>query len=436
MHCYARQWSALFAAALTLAACRTTSAGPSRAGADTSALHRDIAHLASDALEGRGTGTAGNDSAAAFIADRFAALELEPADERTCAEDKCPNMYFQPFTARSVAAAHAGLSTALPTQNVIGILRGSDPELRDEYVVLGAHFDHLGRSSLGALDPDSARAIRNGADDNASGTAAVLELARLLGQRPPDRSIIFAAFSGEELGLLGSQYFVEHPPVPLDDIVAMLNFDMVGRMRDAKLIVYGVATARELPSLLDSANTLRTLDLRLIGDGYGPSDHSSFYGKGIPVLHFFTDLHEDYHRASDDSEKVNVSGAAQVVDFAEEVTRAIADRPDGLTAVRVQAPIIASTGRGYGTYLGTIPDMSATELRGVRLIGVRPDSPADRAGLREGDIIVEFGGRTVADLYEYTDALRAHKPGDVVQIIAVRDGQRVELSATLGSRSN
>ena len=426
------------AAALALLfACHTAAPAPQRTGADTRALHRDVAYLSSDALEGRGTGTPGNDSAAAYIARRYAALDLQPTGSAACTGTRCPSPYFQPFSARSVAAAHAGVAGPLATQNVVAVLRGADPKLRDEYVVLGAHFDHLGRSALGSLDPDSARAIRNGADDNASGTAAILELARLLAQRPPKRSIIFVTFSGEELGLLGSQYFVDHPPLPLERVAAMLNFDMVGRMRDDKLIVYGVGTARELPALLDSANAAARLDIRPVSDGFGPSDHSSFYGKGIPVLHFFTDLHEDYHRATDDAAKINFEGMARVVNVAARVTRAIADRPARLTPIRAPAPApIASSGTGFSTYLGTIPDMGAVDVRGVRLTGVRPGSPADKAGLMAGDVIVEFAGRPVNDLYEYSDALRTHKPGDVVQIVAERKGERITLSATLGSRND
>src|SRR5581483_316511 len=200
----------------------------------------------------------------------------------------------------------------LPTQNVFAALPGSDPALRGEYIVVGAHFDHLGYSTDGALDPD-VHALRLGADDNASGTAAVMELARIFARHPAKRSIIFADFSGEEEGLLGSEYFVEHSPVPLDSIDAMVNFDMVGRLRADKLIVYGVATATEMRALLDSANAVAPLQITAQGDGFGPSDQSSFYAKDIPVLHFFTDLHEDYHRATDTPDKIVAGGEARVV---------------------------------------------------------------------------------------------------------------------------
>ena len=179
--------------------------------------------------------------------------------------------------------------------------------------MLGAHLDHLGRSSFGALDPDRPNEIRNGADDNASGVATILEIARRLRAHPPKRSVAIVAFSGEELGLLGSQYFVDHPPFALDSVQAMLNFDMVGRLRDDKLMVFGVASATELPAIVDAANVEPKFKLSAIGDGTGPSDHASFYLKNLPVLHFFTDVHDDYHRASDDADKINVEGMARIV---------------------------------------------------------------------------------------------------------------------------
>jgi hypothetical protein len=430
---------------LAVAACQpsrptTTASRDTRVDPDTMGIRRDVEHLASDALEGRGTGTAGNDSAAAYIARRFESLRLATLPNGCQGSDaslhaRCERKYFQPFIARSAAAAHAGLPSELPSQNVVAMVRGSDPVLTNEYVVLGAHFDHLGRSGASALDPDSAEAIRNGADDNASGTAAVMELARLLARHAPRRSVIFVTFSGEELGLLGSQRFVERSPVPIDQVVAMLNFDMVGRLRNHRVIVYGVETATEMRALVDSAATGTGLEVRGVGDGYGPSDHSSFYARGIPVLHFFTDLHEDYHRATDDADKVSASGVGRVVGLAERVVRAIADRNERLTAVRVSRPApVAGSGREREVYLGSIPDMSAPETPGVRLTGVRADSPADKAGLKAGDIIVEFDGKTVKDLYEYTAALQARKPGDTVKIVVLRESARVELTATLGRR--
>ena len=408
---------------------------------------RDIRYLASDRLEGRGSGSAGNDSAAAYIARRFAALRLQPvvpAPSVGCgptpsapasSSPSCAPSYYQYFPARP--AAHATAGSTLSTSNVVALLPGADPTLRNEYVILGAHFDHLGRSTMGALDPESGTAVRNGADDNASGTATVLELARLLSAHPTRRSILFVTFSGEELGLLGSQYFVQHSPVPLTRVSAMLNFDMVGRLREDKLIVYGVATAAELPEILSSANVAPALRVSAIGDGFGPSDHSSFYAKDLPVLHFFTDLHDDYHRASDDADRVNAAGAARIIDFADRVVRAIADRPAPLTFTRSTAPAMSAGPRqGSDVYLGSIPDMSAGDVKGLRLTGVRAGSPADAAGLRAGDVIVEFDGKAVGDLYEYSDALYAKQPGDTVKIVVLRAGERLTLTAKLGRRGS
>jgi len=405
---------------------------------------RDVRYLASDALEGRGTGTAGNDSAAAYIARRFSSLGLSPAftsaDARLCVRTggapACDPRFVQAFVARSVAAAHAGLPGELPTQNVAAVVRGTDPALREEYVLLGAHFDHLGRSTFGALDPNAANAIHNGADDNASGTAAVIELARLLRRSPPKRSVIVVTFSGEELGLLGSQYFVDHSPVPLEKVRAMLNFDMVGRMQGERLIVYGVATAQELSDIVTRANAVAPLTLTATGDGFGASDHSSFYAKNLPVLHFFTNVHDDYHKATDDAEKVNAAGIARVVSVAERVTREIADRPEPLSFVRaVAAAPTTSKRENTSAYLGSIPDMGAADVKGVRLTGVRAESPADKAGLKAGDIIVEFAGKPVNDLYAYTDALYAQQPGDTVDVVVLRGTERMTVKVTLGRRN-
>jgi aminopeptidase YwaD len=426
-------------ASVLLAACRTVERGAASARPEAERIQRDIAYLADDRLEGRATGTAGNDSAAAWLARRHRALGLAAIVPET-APDACADVararcltYLQRFTARGAELAHAGKPEGVATQNVVAMVPGRDRALAGrEVVVIGAHFDHLGRSPSNALDQGDA--IRNGADDNASGTAVVLELARIFAANPARRAIVLAHFSGEELGLLGSQWFVEHSPVPLGGIAAMVNFDMVGRLRNDRLIVYGVATARELPAIVDSANVEPKLRITAQGDGFGPSDHSSFYAKGIPVLHFFTDLHEDYHRATDDVEKIDAAGVARVAAVAERVVRAIADRPDRLTPVRVAAaPTVAPT-RGSNVYLGTIPDMAASDAPGLRLTGVRAGSPAEKGGLAAGDVIVRFAGRDVKDLYTYSEALYAHKPGDEVEVVFLRGGERRTTRVTLGTR--
>jgi Zn-dependent M28 family amino/carboxypeptidase len=336
-------------------------------------------------------------------------------------------------------AAHqaAGQPVTLRTQNVVGLIPGRDASLRNQYVVIGAHFDHLGRGSFGALDVQAQNAIRNGADDNASGTVAVLELARLLRANPTPRPIAIVAFSGEELGLLGSAHFVANPPAPVrtDSVFAMLNFDMVGRVRDDRLLVFGTGTAAEWPAVLAAANGPTQFTLSQVGDGFGPSDHSSFFARRIPVLHFFSDTHEDYHRATDDADKINVAGIARVVRLAEGVVREIANRDARLTFVAATQTTARSEARsGPQPYLGSVPDMAAGDRPGLKLSGVTPGSPADRGGLKTGDIVVSLGGREVTDLNTYSNALYAHKPGDEVEIVVLRGSERVTLRVTLGRR--
>lgn len=337
-------------------------------------------------------------------------------------------------------AAEPVLSEA---RNVVAVLPGRDPAHAHEPVIVGAHYDHLGRGGQGSLAPDS-RDIHNGADDNASGTAALLEAARLLASGPPPaRPVVFIAFSGEERGLLGSGHFVAHPTVPIDRAVAMVNMDMVGRLRDGALTAHGLGTAPEWDSILDAANAAlaEPLDIARVPDGYGPSDHSSFYGAGIPVLFFFTNTHADYHRPSDDWQAVNGEGIERVARLTAEVVTRLAGAGEPAAQVTLvrgagrpgEADSDAPSSGGYGPYLGSVPDMTPIK-GGVRLTGVREDSPAERAGLREGDVIVRFGAREVADLYAFTYALREHEPGDVVEIVVLRGGERVSLEATLGRR--
>jgi acetylornithine deacetylase/succinyl-diaminopimelate desuccinylase-like protein len=389
-------------------------------------LLNDVKYLASDSLSGRLTGTPGADSAAAFVARRFKQAGLRPA----------PQGWYQPFTVSAGAPAAAGAGIGGATgKNVIGVLPGKDSRLRNEIVVVGAHYDHLGPGKFGALDPDSTGMVHNGADDNASGTAALIHIARLLKKSPPLRTVVFIAFSGEEAGLLGSAYYVKQPIYPMSATYAMVNMDMVGRLRNERLLVYGSETARELPALLDSLNGIARFDLKTTGDGWGRSDQSSFYGAGKPVLHLFTDLHEDYHRTTDDWEKINADGLARVADFTAAIVRALASRREPLTFVNAPPPQTAAgtSASGYGTYLGTVPDMSENP-GGVRLTGVRAGSPAEKAGIRGNDILLQIGDRKTPDLQAMTDALRAHKPGDVVEVRVLRDGAEQKLTVTLGTR--
>ncbi len=383
----------------------------------------DVRFLADDRQEGRGIGTAGLQRAGAYIRDGFARAGLRAS--------------FQDFTipVDAPAVLHTPLG-GKATRNVVAVIPGASVALRGEIVIVGAHYDHLGLGGFGALDPDSTGRVHNGADDNASGTAALLEIGRLLAQSRPARTVVLVAFSGEELGTLGSTYFVQHPvPQPIDSLYAMLNLDMVGRLRNARLLALGAGTAREFPALLDSLNSPPRFDLRASGDGWGPSDHAVFFATRHPVLHFFTDLHEDYHRSTDDWEKLDVAGIAQVAQFVADLARTLANRPGPLTFVDSPRPQASAGGSGYGAYLGTIPDMSGGGVSdGVRITGVRAGSPAEQAGLAGGDVITSIGDKHVANLYDMTDALRSHQPGDTVVIVSRRDGVERHATTVLGKR--
>lgn len=333
------------------------------------------------------------------------------------------------------------------TRNVVGVLEGAGP-LADETVVVGAHYDHLGNGglssgSLAFLSHD----IHNGADDNASGTALVMELARRLGKRPDPlaRRIVFIAFSGEEKGLLGSMHYVEHPLIPLDKTVMMINFDMVGRLNEkSELTVMGTGSTSGLEELVDAIGTDAGFKIKKVkgaSDGFGGSDHESFYRKNVPILFPFTGLHPDYHRPSDDSERINFAGMARIADFGELLLLDVARRPTRPTFVKVpeaaRNPHAAGSpdpGRvGMGAYLGSIPDYGA-EDKGVKLSGVREGSPAEKGGLKGGDVIVGYAGKPIATIYDYTDSLGRSKPGDKVEIVVKREGKDVTLTVTLGSR--
>ncbi len=331
-------------------------------------------------------------------------------------------------------------------RNVLAVLRGTDPTLRRQYVVVGAHFDHLGwgGEGSGSLAP-GAHEIHNGADDNASGIAGMLDIAaRVASGQPLERSVLFIGFTGEERGLWGSGYFVAHPTIDLSSAIAMLNLDMVGRMTHDAVTVFGTGTAREWDGIVEEANESleAPLSLSLNPEGYGASDQTSFYAEGIPVLHFFTNTHADYHRPTDDWQKINASGIDRVAELATRVTRRLAGAPgvpaQSLTLVKQPRRSPGATeqpvrGRTYGPYLGTIPDMTPRPF-GVRITGVQPGSPAEKAGLRAGDVIVAFDGRETPDLYAYAYALRDKKPGDEVTIVVERDGERVTTKAVLAVR--
>ena len=327
-------------------------------------------------------------------------------------------------------------------QNVIALLPPSQLTDETEYIVVGAHYDHIGYGEIGSLArKDEEGQIHNGADDNASGTAVVLELAATLSevsQEHPEkfnRGIIFALWSGEELGLIGSTHFVNHPVVPLDKVVAYVNFDMVGRLRDNKLILQGVGSSSVWTKLIEKRNVPIGFNLTLQTDPYLPTDVTAFYPKEVPVLSFFTGGHEDYNRPTDDIETLNYDGLERISKLAHGIVLDVIRTPERPEYVQVERS--QSEGGSRDTlraYLGTIPDYT-TEGTGVKLSGVRAGGPADKAGLQGGDVIVEFGGQKIANIYDYTYALDAVKIGVPVEVVVIRDGKQITLTVTPEARN-
>jgi aminopeptidase YwaD len=323
------------------------------------------------------------------------------------------------------------------SSNVAGFLEGSDPNLKKEVLVIGAHYDHLGYGGegSGSLQPDTS-AIHNGADDNASGTAGVLELAQAFASHKKElkRSILFISFSGEEEGLLGSAYYVKNPLEPLEQTVAMINMDMIGRLKDNILIVYGTGTSANFEALVGKYNSDSSLVLKMNKDGFGPSDHSSFYGKKIPVYHFFTGTHPDYHKPSDDADKINVAGTEKVVRYVRKVAFDLDTATDKPMYVQVESPRPAGESRGFRVYVGTVPDYSE-QTNGMKISSVREGSPAAKGGLLAGDTMIKFGKVDVKNVYDYTYALGEYKPGDVVEVTVKRGTETKTLNVTLERRN-
>ena len=320
---------------------------------------------------------------------------------------------------------------SVEVKNVIGVLEGEGPHA-DETVILGAHYDHLGRGGPGSGSLlESSSEIHNGADDNASGSVSLIELARHFAHQKKKlgRRLVFIAFTGEEEGLIGSAHYVKDPVFPLEKTVAMINLDMVGRLREDKLTVFGMATSGEWKGLVELA--VRAHHLRLIPkpEGFGPSDHSSFYAKKIPVLFFFTGSHSDYHRPTDDWQKINIPGMDRVIEIVEDVAATIAREPERPAYVEVKEQGVIGRG-GSRPYFGSIPDFSSEEA-GYSLSGVAPGGPADRAGLKAGDRIIQFGDRKITGLDDFDLALRKFVPGDEVPVTVLRGGKMVRLKVVL-----
>jgi len=323
--------------------------------------------------------------------------------------------------------------------NVVAYLPGTT----SEYVILGAHYDHLGMGGQYSLTP-SVTAIHPGADDNASGTAGVIELARWFSQQPKQkRGILFLTFAGEEMGLLGSAWYVAHPELPLGNAVAMINMDMIGRIREGKVYIGGAATGSGLRAMLEKVTPKYPLKVDFSeGPESSSSDHTSFTSGQVPALFFFSGLHSDYHKPSDTWDKIDAPGAARLLDMVAEVAEDLREEPGRPQFVKVappahgegaMGPVSGSAGAGYGPWFGSIPDFGEG-TKGVKFADITAGSPAAVAGFKAGDVMVEFDGKKIDNLYDFTYALRAKQPGDKVLVKVVRDGQTIEATVLLAKR--
>lgn len=413
-----QRWKySLIAFAFISAGCSPTAAWQKAAerGAPEDRLMADITYLADDKLKGRAFGTKGETKAGEYIANRFELLKLKPLGEN--------GTWFQSFSVKTPTPHGVEFDTtkargSLTGRNVIAFL----DHKADYTIVLGAHYDHLGLGEMGSLHMGEP-AIHNGADDNASGVALIMELAEQL-KELKNYNYLFIAFTGEENGLWGSNYYCDHPTINLSSISAMLNFDMVGRLDRAtrKMAANGVGTSPVWPELLKMSNKFG-LDITSTESGIGPSDHTSFYLENIPVVHFFTGAHEDYHKPTDDVHLINPEGISRIGAFVVEIIRNM-NAKNKLAFTKTKDPDPSSTPKMEVT-LGVLPDY-LYDGKGMRIEGVREGKPAHAAGLMKGDIIVKMANKDVRDIYAYMEVLGTFKKGDKTKLTAIREGKEIE----------
>ncbi|MBS1904550.1 MAG: M28 family peptidase [Bacteroidetes bacterium] len=409
---------------LLLACAGTTFAQKTTPAITAADLRARLNILASDSLAGRRTGEPGCDKAARYIAGEFKRFGLEVLDPT--------QTYLQEYEF-SEHQFDSTKTTPTKAANVVGFLKGSDKNLSREVVIIGAHYDHLGMGGHNALD--TVKSFHYGADDNASGTAGMLELAEYFSKHRKElkRSVIFIGFSGEEEGLFGSANYVKHPLYSLDQTQAMINMDMIGRLKDSVLIVEGMGTSPEWKKIVDPSLTKKLpIAFHLKPDGEGPSDHASFYRKNIPVLFFFTGLHKDYHKASDTRDKINYNGEEQVLSIIKKIVVKTANLATRLpyTIVPIDTSKKTTT---FHAYVGGVPDYGY-DGEGLKISDITPGSPAAAAGLKAEDIVIQFGDMQIKNIYDYTKALSKHNAGETVLFTVKRGRDTVALNVTLGNR--
>lgn len=376
-------------------------------------LKADVIFLAADELRGRAIGTEGEQKAADYLAEEFKKAGLEP---------KGTEGFFQPFTVSKPTNPHeeAVIGTdgaGVTGRNVIGFIDNQS----EKTIVIGAHFDHLGMGGQGSLHRGDS-AIHNGADDNASGTAALVALAKIFKHEKHNTNFLFIAFSGEENGLWGSNYFVKNPTIELESMNYMINMDMVGRMNEEKtLAINGIGTSPSFVAALEVAN-MDSLKLVTSESGIGPSDHTSFYLQNMPVLHFFTGQHEDYHRPTDDSDLINYEGLLLVVKYIDRLVDQL-DQETKLAFTKTKDS--SGDSPRFTVSLGVVPDY-LFDGKGMRIDGVSEDRPAQAAGLMKGDVILQMGDSTIVDMMSYMRALSAFEKGDSTSVAYDRAGAKME----------
>jgi hypothetical protein len=385
---------------------------------ETASLRRHITFLASDDLEGRGTASLGEIRAANYIADHFKSLGLKPAGTG--------DSYFQPF---EVSFAIEGKAHLMTGRNVVALLDNGAAKT----IVIGAHYDHLGKGFQGSsLSPDSKNMIHNGADDNASGTTGVMELARYFAENnvKEKHNYLFIAFSGEELGLIGSKHFTEKPTIPLASMSAMINMDMIGRLDETKgMIVSGWGTSpvwgKLIPDLAKKQNLKYTVDL----SGVGASDHTSFYLKNIPVVQFFTGAHGDYHKISDDPDKINYEGEARILALIAGLLTKLDNETGEPEFVAAGNPHAGATNSNFKVTLGVMPDYSYSG-KGLRIDAVSKARPAEKAGILPGDVITKLAGEEIGTIYDYMEILSKHEKGQQVDAEFIRGKETKKVKIT------
>ena len=372
-----------------------------------------VKYLSSDELEGRYPGTKGSKLAIDYIVSQFKSSKLTTYQNGS---------YLQPFDFSNLK------NETIQVSNVVGLITGT--KSKDEFIVIGAHFDHLGFGGVhsGSLDMNSSE-IHNGADDNASGVAGIIELAKQLSydQKSLNRSILFVAFNAEEQGILGSKFFINNFPVPREKIVTMINLDMIGRLKSLSLNVSGTGTSPIFNTILDKSSKKYQLNIKKNPEGYGPSDHASFYANDIPVLSFFTGGHSDYHRPSDDWTKINISGLKKILNMVHDVVLqidTIEEKPK-FTEAGPKTSASSSMVRMNVTF-GFMPSYTGSG-EGLGVDGVRADGPAGKAGVKKGDVIIEINNNAIKDIYGYMDVLQKLKPGESSTIKVLRNNKEITL---------